>query len=178
MNREDDKMKKGLKIIYWLILLFYLFLLLDTVFFSRDSLRSVNLIPFHSIKEYIMVDNGFGEYRLVDMNIWGNVLMFIPLGIYLLVHGKNLSLTKCVLLIIGSSVFIEIVQFIFAKGAADIDDVILNSLGGLIGMAIYLIFAKIFKTDEKIKMAIAILSMLVGIPMLLLVMILVAVNYS
>ena len=171
-------MKKGLGIIYWFILLFYLFLLIDTVFFSRDSLRSVNLIPFNSIKEYIMVDNGFGEYRLVDMNIWGNVLMFIPLGIYILVHGKKLSLTKCVLLIIGSSVFIEIVQFIFAKGAADIDDVILNTLGGVIGIGIYKIFAKTFKTDEKIKMAIATLSMVVGIPILLLVMILVIVNYS
>ena len=162
-------MKKGLGIIYWLILLFYLFLLIDTVFFSRDSLRSVNLIPFNSIKEYIMVDNGFGEYRLVDMNIWGNVLMFIPLGIYILVHGKKLSLTKCVLLIIGSSVFIEIIQYIFARGATDIDDVILNTLGGVIGIGIYKIFAKIFKTDEKIKMAIATLSMVVGIPILLLV---------
>lgn len=170
-------MKKGLGIIYWLILLFYLFLLIDTVFFSRDSLRSVNLIPFNSIKEYIMVDNGFGEYRLVDMNIWGNVLMFIPLGIYILVHGKKLSLTKCVLLIIGSSVFIEIIQYIFARGATDIDDVILNTLGGVIGIGIYKIFAKIFKTDEKIKMAIATLSMVVGIPILLLVIILVIVNY-
>ena len=170
-------MKKGLGIIYWFILLFYLFLLIDTVFFSRDSLRSVNLIPFNSIKEYIMVDNGFGEYRLVDMNIWGNVLMFIPLGIYILVHGKKLSLTKCVLLIIGSSVFIEIIQYIFARGATDIDDVILNTLGGVIGIGIYKIFAKIFKTDEKIKMAIATLSMVVGIPILLLVIILVIVNY-
>ncbi|WP_050613698.1 VanZ family protein [Bacillus testis] len=169
-------MKKGLGIIYWFILLFYLFLLIDIVFFSRDSLRSVNLVPFNSIKEYIMVDNGFGEYRLVDMNIWGNVLMFIPLGIYNLVYGKNLSLTKCVLLIIGASVFIESTQFIFARGATDIDDVFLNTLGGVIGIGIYKIFAKIFKTDEKIKMAMAILSMIVGIPILLLVIILGVVN--
>ncbi|WP_042351526.1 VanZ family protein [Bacillus massiliigorillae] len=169
-------MKKSLGIIYWLILLFYIFLLVDTVFFSRDSLRSINMIPFHSIKEYIMVDNGFGEYRLVDMNIWGNVLMFIPIGIYILVHSKNLSLTKCILLIIGSSIFIEVMQFIFARGATDIDDVILNTLGGVFGIGIYKIFAKILKTDEKIKMAISTLSMIVGIPILLLVIILVIVN--
>lgn len=75
-------MKKFLKLAYWGILLFYIILLVDTVFISRGSLRSVNLIPFNSIKDFLMVDNGFGEIRVVDMNIWGNILMFVPAGIY------------------------------------------------------------------------------------------------
>lgn len=175
-KKEVDKMKKAMKIVYWIIMAFYIYLLIDTVFLSRDSLRSINLIPFSSIKEYIMVDNGFGNYRLVDMNIWGNVLMYLPLGIYLMVHVKNLSLTKSLLLIASSSVFIEIFQFIFAQGATDIDDVILNTLGGGIGIGIYKIFAKIFKTNEKIIIAITILSMIVGIPVMLLAMMLVIAN--
>ncbi|WP_445669977.1 VanZ family protein [Peribacillus sp. FSL H8-0477] len=71
------------------ILLFYLLLLTYTVFIGRDSIRSVNLIPFHSIKNFIIVDNGIGGTRIIDMNIWGNILMFIPAGIYLILQKHN-----------------------------------------------------------------------------------------
>lgn len=169
-------MKKGLNFFYWLILIFYIFLLIDTVFVSRDSLRSINLIPFHSIKEFIMVDNGFGQYRLVDMNIWGNILMFVPAGIYIILHNKNKSIMKNLLLILFISLAIEVIQFIFALGATDIDDIILNVIGGFIGLLIYEVFNKIFKTEDKIKTAIAILSLVVGIPILALTILLIVAN--
>lgn len=80
-------------------------MLLDTVFLGRDSFRSVNLIPLHTIKEYIMVDNGIGGIRMIDMNIWGNVLMFIPSGVYLSLHTKTNSIFKKKLFILTKSVY-------------------------------------------------------------------------
>lgn len=169
-------MKKFLNITYWAILFFYIFLLTDTVFISRDSIRSVNLIPFESIRNFIMVDNGIGGTRIIDMNIWGNILMFIPAGIYLILHNTSKSITKNLLYIFLLSLFIEVVQYIFALGATDVDDIILNLAGGFIGLVIYKIAEKIFKDDIKIKNAISILSLLVGLPIFVLFIILVIAN--
>ena len=169
-------MKKFLNITYWAILFFYIFLLVDTVFISRDSIRSVNLIPFESIRNFIMVDNGIGGTRIIDMNIWGNILMFIPAGIYLILHNASKSITKNLFYIFLLSLFIEVVQYIFALGATDVDDIILNLAGGFIGLIIYKTAEKIFKDDIKIKNAISILSLFVGLPIFVLFIILVIAN--
>ena len=42
-------MKRFLNIGYWIVLLFYSYLLIDTVFFARDTRRSINLVPFDMI---------------------------------------------------------------------------------------------------------------------------------
>lgn len=169
-------MKKFLNITYWAILLFYIFLLVDTVFISRDSIRSVNLIPFKSIRKFVMVDNGIGGTRIIDMNIWGNILMFIPAGIYLILHNSSKSITNNLFYIFLLSLFIEVGQYIFALGATDVDDIILNLVGGFIGLIIYIIAEKIFKNDIKIKNAISILSLVVGLPIFVLYIILVIAN--
>ncbi|WP_346234985.1 VanZ family protein [Lysinibacillus telephonicus] len=169
-------MQKVLRFCYWFILLFYVFLLVDTVFISRESLRSVNLIPFNSIKEFIMVDNGFGQVRIVDMNIWGNILMFVPAGIYIILHKKHRSIMKNLFIILLSSLAIEATQFIFALGALDIDDIILNVMGGFIGLAFYKMFEKLFKDENRIRTAISILSLIVGLPILVLTLLLFIAN--
>lgn len=169
-------MKKILTISYWAIFLFYLLLLTYTVFIGRDSIRSVNLIPFHSIKNFIMVDNGIGGTRIIDMNIWGNILMFIPAGIYLILQHTTKSISKNLCYIFLVSLFIEVVQYIFTVGATDIDDVILNVAGGFIGLMIYKMAEKIFKNERKIKKAISILSLIVGLPIIILVTILFIAN--
>ncbi|RTQ93640.1 VanZ family protein [Lysinibacillus telephonicus] len=169
-------MQKVLRFCYWFILLFYVFLLVDTVFISRESLRSVNLIPFNSIKEFIMVDNGFGQVRIVDMNILGNILMFVPAGIYIILHKKHRSIMKNLFIILLSSLAIEATQFIFALGALDIDDIILNVMGGFIGLAFYKMFEKLFKDENRIRTAISILSLIVGLPILVLTLLLFIAN--
>ena len=171
-------MKKYLNILYWGILFFYLFLLMDTVFLGRDSFRSVNFIPFHSIKNYIMVDNGIGGTRMVDMNIWGNILMFIPLGIYLGLHSTNKSIVKLLSSIFLLSLLIEVIQYVFSLGATDIDDIILNLIGGFVGIVIYKVAEKYFKDDIKIKNFISILSIIVGLPIFALAMIIMIVNMN
>jgi len=169
-SKEGVLVKKGLEIIYWFILLFYIFLLIDTVFISRESLRSVNLIPLKTINQFIAVDNRFGNGLVVNVNIWGNILMFVPAGIYVILHNKNKSILINLFLIFLLSLGIEIIQYIFSIGATDIDDIILNVVGGFIGLLIYSLLKKILKNDEKNRIAISILSLIVGLPVLILVM--------
>ena len=172
----ESIMKKYLNIFYWSMLFLYLFLLVGTVFVGRISFRSVNLIPLHSIRQYIMVDNGIDGTRIMDMNIWGNVLMFLPLGIYLSLHSATKSIAKILCYIFFFSLFIEVIQYIFALGVTDIDDIFLNLIGGLIGIIIYKIAKLFLKNDIKIKNFISMLSVIIGLPISVLVIIIVIAN--
>ncbi|KQL21162.1 VanZ family protein [Cytobacillus solani] len=157
-------MKKGIyPFLFWTMLIFYLFLLIDLLFLSRGSYRSVNLIPFETIRSYIHVDDGI-RTKWVDVNVWGNILMFVPAGIYLMIFKRKVI--KTFLIICGLSLGAEIIQYLFAIGASDIDDLILNSLGGFIGILIYLVLEKIFKNGHRVRKLITVASALVGIPVL------------
>jgi glycopeptide antibiotics resistance protein len=75
--------------------------------------------------------------------------MFIPLGIVWPSVYKNLNThLKVICAGIGFSLFIEILQLPFYDRVSDIDDLLLNSLGFIIGYSLYL-FAKFIK--KKIR---------------------------
>ncbi|WP_169332150.1 VanZ family protein [Corynebacterium lubricantis] len=80
--------------------------------------------------------------EFVDPNIWygpllnvgGNVLMFIPVGFLLvLIFQPKRPLRTALFVGLGASAFIEITQYIFALGYTDIDDLIFNTLGAVLG---------------------------------------------
>lgn len=73
-----------------------------------------------------------GAWSLV-YNIAGNILWFVPLGLLL---GKGRSL-RALLLGAGLSAVIEISQFLLMTGLSDIDDVIFNAVGSLLGWILY-----------------------------------------
>ena len=156
---------------------FYIFLMLMILFLrpGMDS-NNINLIPFKSIAEGINVYDGI-RYRLIDEQVWGNVLIFIPSGIYIMILRKKSSIPKSMLTIFLLSLSAEVMQFIFKIGASDIDDIILNCLGGIIGILIYCLLKKLFKTNKKIKNAVAVASICVGAPILILGVLLFIVNY-
>jgi len=171
----DTKLNRILKGMYWFIFLFYLFLLTLTVFLGRSEYRSVNLIPFQTIKDNILVDDGI-RVHLVDISVWANILMFIPAGIYIMFFSYNNSKRQAFYKVLACTIFIETIQYIFAIGAADVDDLILNGLGGAIGIAIYAMFFKVFKEKDKVEKAIAILSILIGMSVLILFVLLRILN--
>ena len=64
------------------------------------------------------------------------------------------------------SLFIEIIQGVLGIGASDIDDIILNCLGGLVGVLGYKFLLFILRDEKKVRVAIIILSA-IGLPVLL-----------
>lgn len=80
-------------------------------------------------------DPSIGVIKIV-INIMGNIVVFTPLGIILKTKYEGLSLRKIVYITIAISVSFEIIQFLLKIGVSDIDDVILNSLGGLLGVSL------------------------------------------
>lgn len=130
----------------------YFYVLLKIVLFKygfTSELRSINLHPFTFLKM-------FSDKTAIDValkNTLGNVAIFIPLGIfgaYVLREKKGIAAVIC----IGVSLLFEIIQFVTGSGAADIDDIILNTIGGIIGIVLYSFILE--KIDRKVKMPIAI----------------------
>lgn len=105
-----------------------------------DQGRSLNLVPFASIKIFIRnIFHAVPYYRRhAVVNLLGNIVMFIPLGLLPPVIWKKqrrfpVSFLTSALVI----VLCEAVQYITARGAADIDDLILNLIGAVAGFIIY-----------------------------------------
>ncbi|PKR78757.1 VanZ family protein [Halalkalibacillus sediminis] len=97
---------------------------------DRYSRPSNNFVPFSSIKDLLS-----HSYSMVPLrNIAGNIILFVPLGFMLALKFSKLNS----LIRIGSvglliSTVIELIQLSLPIRAFDIDDIILNTLGTMIG---------------------------------------------
>lgn len=154
--------------VYLLILTWIILLKMQFSIQGLTHFRSLNLIPFH---ESVIVNN-----RIRYSEIYDNVLVFIPFGIFISVLKSNCSFIKKVALFASVSLFYEVIQFIFAIGASDITDVIGNTLGGIIGIAVYFILHRLFKTDSKVNKVINIIALIGTICVVLLLAFLIIVN--
>ncbi|MDW7691034.1 VanZ family protein [Flammeovirgaceae bacterium SG7u.111] len=104
--------------------------------------RDVNAIPFVMIGHYIdkctWEESGEDEYVEFAVNVFGNMLLFMPLGFLLPFMRWGSEKTGWVLLICcGLSLLIESLQISLSVGNFDIDDVILNTCGGYLGLLVY-----------------------------------------
>jgi glycopeptide antibiotics resistance protein len=162
----------GVFICYILFLIKLLFLsrvsLLDVFNSQRNFERSINIIPFNSIKEYMFSSSATAR-RFAFSNVVGNILIFIPLGTYLSLFKNNKRVMNNLLFIFIVSFFIEIIQGLLGIGALDIDDIILNCLGGLVGILGYKFLILILRDKKKVRVAITILSAM-GLPVLLFIL--------
>jgi glycopeptide antibiotics resistance protein len=99
-------------------------------------------------------------------NVVGNIEIFIPLGVYLTLLKKDKRVITNLLFIFLVSLFVEVIQGLLGIGAADIDDIILNCLGGLIGILGYKFLLLILRDEKKVRTVLTILSAF-GLPVIL-----------
>ncbi len=101
-----------------------------------------------------------GLERFAFGNIAGNVLSFIPLGAYWRVLRQS-TVAGTMLVVASASVAVEILQGVLALGTSDIDDVILNCLGGFIGIQLFLLLRVILRDRGRMLTVVAALSVAV-----------------
>jgi glycopeptide antibiotics resistance protein len=100
-----------------------------------------NLIPFNTIKQYIANRDHFNTDTWVK-NLFGNILLFIPLGILgPLLNVRLLRPTLFLESVISLLFCVELIQLFTKVGSFDIDDIILNTFGALIGLLLTSLFA-------------------------------------
>ena len=105
----------------------------------------VNLFPLVNLFDY-------DSKRDLLRNVIGNVAMFIPSGIVLPIIYKRLdSFIKVILAGGGISLCIEMMQLPFSVRASDIDDLILNTAGVMLGYGIYALVRCLKRTKRKLE---------------------------
>jgi glycopeptide antibiotics resistance protein len=119
-----------------------------------EGIRSINLIPFSTIFSYLAISNDqVSNWNQVSLiNLLGNVLVFVPFGIFLpLIWRQFRKFSALLWMSIGIPFFIEITQ-LFIGRSSDIDDVILNALGIIFGFCLYkMINQLLIKNSQSIN---------------------------
>lgn len=93
----------------------------------------VNPVPFRTISSYIKYSSLWHSM----INISGNIIIFLPLGfLFPIIYNKFKKFSKILILLVSISLFIEFIQFFIGR-SVDIDDIILNTIGGILGFLFY-----------------------------------------
>ena len=126
-NKKKIELHKELLMFLFII---YILLLYYIVSFQDNNYGTNNFIPFKEMFRYNINSDLFIK------NVVGNIVLFIPLGVFisLYIKNKNFFITFILSLIISCS--IEYIQGLIGR-TMDIDDIILNITGGLVGYIIY-----------------------------------------
>lgn len=134
----------------------YMTLALYFLFFSDSFDRTIisekyryNIVPFAEIKRFWNYREQLGTLSLL-VNLAGNVICFMPFGFLLPVMTQRRIFHCGIVVVLCTALFsfgIELVQMVSRVGAFDVDDIILNTLGGLLGY----IMMRITKHFVKIK---------------------------
>lgn len=145
MARSDNRIGKLLFGLYCAFMLWLLFgqrigWITEEGYWEQLK-ANVNLVPFHTISNYIRVlgrTSNAGLLRHIVINLAGNVVMFVPLGFFLPLNWARFRrVRRLILWGILIIVAVESLQLVTLLGSLDVDDLILNVAGVLIGYSLW-----------------------------------------
>lgn len=127
-----------------LLFIIYVLLLFELLTGTENSLGSgINYIPFKEIMRY-----KFGS-KMFIYNVFGNILIFIPFGYFISRYIKPKKVWPIIMDALITSITVETVQLKIGR-SFDIDDVMLNILGAILGYFVYIGLDAIYKHLPKI----------------------------
>ncbi len=143
MRKRSFKYKKQVHVAACILFILYIAALIYVLFFLEtrsETYHNVNLVPFKTLRmlfKYYFTYHHFTPWYWFS-NLFGNILLLAPFGLLLpLLRHHRMNLWSILLLAVLFSIVIEAAQYLTGVGEADIDDVILNTLGALLGYGIY-----------------------------------------
>ena len=123
----------------YLLSIIYIWLLFEILTMTElNSTAGMNLTPFSEILRY-----EFGS-KMFNYNVFGNMLIFLPFGLLIGVYVQPKKIWPVIITTFFTSVVVEFVQLQIGR-SFDIDDVLLNVIGGLLGYLIYIGMSAISK---------------------------------
>lgn len=105
-----------------------------------------NLIPFREIRRFIVYADLLGPMAVIS-NLFGNIVIFMPFGFLVPILGRkkrNFWFTS--LLSFALSLAVECIQLVTRTGCFDVDDIFLNTIGGMLG---YLVYALVQRKRDR-----------------------------
>jgi len=113
---------------------------MDGIPYWQQVEGNLNLIPFRTLRLFVRLLQSSRPYlvRAAVINLAGNVIMFIPLGMFPPLLFQKLSRFRNVLLMTAMIIAaVELTQLFTLVGSCDVDDLILNLTGAALGYALY-----------------------------------------
>ena len=153
-----DEHKKILRICSKIIFGVYIIGLTYFLFFAESTGRTFegrsyhyNLTLFKEIKRFIIYRHTLGT-KAVVLNLFGNIAAFIPFGTILpIMNRKFRSFLFMSFLTLEFSLAIEVTQLVFKVGSFDVDDLLLNTIGGMLGYLLFYIMDKFRRKQDAKK---------------------------
>ena len=162
---QKNPQDKFLRIVTWALLLFCMMILTrfilfkggvdhyKTYFINFDGKKTVkwgvkraNFVPFATLKFFYSVRK---RYSYVAKNILGNIIGFVPLGILLpILFAKLQRAGRTIGAVFLVSLSFETIQLMTDLGVFDVDDLLLNTIGGAIGYLLYTGSKKLMYLNE------------------------------
>lgn len=138
--------KRAIKKIFWILFIAYLIAMAYFLFFSEYLNRSsigmeyrYNLTLFKEVRRSFWCYQA-GMYHYFILNFVMNIVAFVPFGFFLPILTKSVRKKGFYFVVFSAFEFtllIELVQLFLKVGTFDVDDILLNTVGGVIGYILY-----------------------------------------
>lgn len=123
------------KVLFLLYIVFLIYFLFLAEWYGRTEVWEeyrYNLELFREIKRFIIYREQLGAFA-VFANLAGNILIFVPYGFFISMASRSRGLFKTLFFSMGLSLCVEVVQLFTRVGSFDVDDILLNTIGGVLG---------------------------------------------
>ncbi len=138
LQNHHEKFVLYQELIY-LVAIIYIWLLFTTLTMTELNVHGgKNLIPFSEIMRFKIGSEGFYN------NVLGNIIIFIPFGYLIGAYIKPKKIWPILITVLFTSTVVEFVQLQIGR-SFDVDDIILNLAGGVVGYLLYIGLSAIYK---------------------------------
>ena len=137
------KSKKRVRAIGKVLFILYVGFIVWFLIFSDWYGRTGEMQEYHYNLELFKEIKRFWDYReqvgyvAMFTNLFGNVLIFLPFGVFLPMASRYRSFFSTLFAGFGLSLCVEVFQFVTRVGSFDVDDLLLNTIGGIIGHILF-----------------------------------------
>lgn len=151
--KDQKKLRVLGKILFVLYILFLFYFLLLSDWYGRGSGTQeyrCNLVLFREIRRFWTHRRELG--LIAARNLLGNVLIFVPFGFFMPMASRYRSFLMTAFYSFGLSLCVETFQIAAKVGSFDVDDLLLNTVGGILGYLLFMICNTVrrnYDTDGK-----------------------------
>lgn len=146
MTKKEAKKIRALgKVLFVLYIGFLIYFLFLSDWYGREGVLDeyrYNLELFKEIRRFIVYREQLGVFAVFS-NLFGNILIFLPFGFFISMAGKTRGFFKTLFYSLALSLCVEVLQLVTRVGSFDVDDILLNTVGGVLGYIIFVICNRI-----------------------------------
>ena len=154
MSYKSRKRTRAIgKILFVLYVGFLIWFLIFSDWYGRTGEMQdyhYNLELFKEIRRFWDYKQQVGYFSMI-INLLGNVVVFVPFGFFLPMASRYKSIFSTLFGSFVLSLCVELFQFVTRVGSFDVDDLLLNTIGGITGHIIYVICDAVGRRNDYKK---------------------------